>query len=95
MKRPKPTTDNSDLNEAIIKLRWGSQPRGGIKMSCYPYRVIAATVGRSPSYCREVALKYLESEQRNQRVPGVMSRRKRAETISKTKKTTDLNEVHF
>ena len=61
MKKPKPATDNSELNEVIIKLRWGTQSRGSIMMSCYPYRVIAQTVGRSISYCRDVALKYLES----------------------------------
>ena len=37
----------------------------------------------------------MKAERTNQREPGVLSRRKRAQTISKTKKSTDLNQVHL
>ena len=54
----KQIVDKYDLDQTIIRLRWGKQKPGAIKFSLLPLNVIAKIVGKSYYYCHSVSHKY-------------------------------------
>ena len=52
------TVTSQEIHEAIIHLRYPTPALRDSNMRVYTYAQIAAVVGKSSSYCRQVATKY-------------------------------------
>ena len=95
MKLVKHNTENEELDDVIIKLRWGKQTRDNIQFSCYSYRVISKIVNRSITYCRRVALEYKNDEDVQHKDELILSRIKRRKALDKKLKKTYLDKIHL
>ena len=82
MKTLKLQIEEDELNDVIIKLRWGSQYKPNIKISCYSYKIISKIVGKSETFCRKIALDYLCNRNINPIIQGILSRKKKTNLLS-------------
>lgn len=71
-------------------MRYGNQNKHDIKASYQPYSAISKIVGKSITYCREIALDYLNPKEPLKINQGVLSRKQRKNEIAKLEKNTDL-----
>jgi hypothetical protein len=88
------TVTSQEIHEAIIHLRYPKPKLRERNQRVFTYAQIAAVVGKSVSYCRQVAIKYRAQMMQDPQAPRTKTRKGWRLQKAIAEKPTTLNEHH-